>query len=45
MTADSTGTADRRGAMVIAIGAAGIAPLRTSEDVEPDGRGKRTRRR
>ncbi|MFJ6661290.1 coenzyme F420-0:L-glutamate ligase [Streptomyces sp. NPDC091377] len=39
--ADSDGRADRRGATVISIGAAGIAPLRTSEHAEPDGRVKR----
>jgi F420-0:Gamma-glutamyl ligase len=36
--ADSDGRADRRGATVISIGAAGIAPLRVSEYAEPDGR-------
>ncbi|MFI7087575.1 coenzyme F420-0:L-glutamate ligase [Streptomyces anulatus] len=39
--ADSDGRADRRGATVISIGAAGIAPLRVSEHAEPDGRTKR----
>lgn len=38
--ADSDGRADRRGATVISIGAAGIAPLRISEQTEPDGRTK-----
>ncbi|MBO2466244.1 coenzyme F420-0:L-glutamate ligase [Actinomadura violacea] len=39
--ADSDGRADRLGSTVIAIGAAGIAPLRVTEDTEPEGRGKR----
>lgn len=39
--ADSDGRADRRGATVISIGAAGIAPLRISEHAEPNGRVKR----
>ncbi|WNI18081.1 coenzyme F420-0:L-glutamate ligase [Actinacidiphila sp. ITFR-21] len=36
--ADSDGRADRRGATVISIGAAGITPLRVSERTEPGGR-------
>jgi coenzyme F420-0:L-glutamate ligase/coenzyme F420-1:gamma-L-glutamate ligase len=39
--ADSDGRADRLGATVISIGAAGIAPLRITEHVEPTGRIKR----
>ncbi|MGW8375408.1 coenzyme F420-0:L-glutamate ligase [Streptomyces sp. ODS28] len=39
--ADSDGRGDRRGATVISIGAAGVAPLRISEHAEPDGRLKR----
>ncbi|WP_327359603.1 coenzyme F420-0:L-glutamate ligase [Streptomyces sp. NBC_01304] len=39
--ADSDGRADRRGATVISIGAAGIAPLRVSEHAEPGGKTKR----
>ncbi|MET9418858.1 coenzyme F420-0:L-glutamate ligase [Streptomyces klenkii] len=39
--ADSDGRADRRGATVISIGAAGIAPLRVTEHAETDGRTKR----
>ncbi len=35
--ADSDGRADRRGATVLSIGAAGITPLRVTEHVEPDG--------
>ncbi|GAB2717963.1 coenzyme F420-0:L-glutamate ligase [Kitasatospora kifunensis] len=38
--ADSDGRADRRGATVISIGAAGIAPLRVTEHTEPGGRTK-----
>ncbi|MER5822690.1 coenzyme F420-0:L-glutamate ligase [Streptomyces mirabilis] len=39
--ADSDGRADRRGATVISIGAAGIAPLRVTEHTEP---GQKTKR-
>ncbi|WP_030237479.1 coenzyme F420-0:L-glutamate ligase [Streptomyces sp. NRRL S-350] len=39
--ADSDGRADRRGATVISIGAAGIAPLRVTEHTEPGGKTKR----
>lgn len=39
--ADSDGRADRKGATVISIGAAGIAPLRVTEHNEPGGRTKR----
>ncbi|RDG33977.1 coenzyme F420-0:L-glutamate ligase [Streptomyces corynorhini] len=39
--ADSDGRPDRRGATVISIGAAGIAPLRITEHTEPGGRTKR----
>ncbi|MFJ8982751.1 coenzyme F420-0:L-glutamate ligase [Streptomyces sp. NPDC102282] len=39
--ADSDGRADRRGATVISIGAAGIAPLRVTEHAGPDGKPKR----
>ncbi|MFG3136559.1 coenzyme F420-0:L-glutamate ligase [Streptomyces sp. NPDC048211] len=39
--ADSDGRADRRGATVISIGAAGIAPLRVTEHAEPGGKTKR----
>ncbi|MFI5705275.1 coenzyme F420-0:L-glutamate ligase [Streptomyces xanthochromogenes] len=39
--ADSDGRADRQGATVISIGAAGIAPLRITEHNEPGGRTKR----
>ncbi|MBY8887542.1 coenzyme F420-0:L-glutamate ligase [Streptomyces sp. PTM05] len=39
--ADSDGRPDRRGATVISIGAAGIAPLRVTEHTEPGGRTKR----
>ncbi|MFF4410152.1 coenzyme F420-0:L-glutamate ligase [Streptomyces sp. NPDC001404] len=39
--ADSDGRADRRGSTVIAIGAAGISPLRVSEHPEDDGSIKR----
>jgi coenzyme F420-0:L-glutamate ligase/coenzyme F420-1:gamma-L-glutamate ligase len=35
--ADSDGRADRRGSTVIAIGAAGITPLRTTTHTSPDG--------
>jgi coenzyme F420-0:L-glutamate ligase/coenzyme F420-1:gamma-L-glutamate ligase len=38
--ADSDGRSDRKGATVISIGAAGIAPLRVSEHREPGGRAK-----
>ncbi|MFI6056102.1 coenzyme F420-0:L-glutamate ligase [Streptomyces violascens] len=38
--ADSDGRADRRGATVISIGAAGISPLRITEHAEPNGRTK-----
>ncbi|SEG94866.1 coenzyme F420-0:L-glutamate ligase / coenzyme F420-1:gamma-L-glutamate ligase [Actinacidiphila yanglinensis] len=38
--ADSDGRADRRGATVISIGAAGIASLRVTEHTEPGGRTK-----
>ncbi|MET9255188.1 coenzyme F420-0:L-glutamate ligase [Streptomyces sp. NPDC003717] len=41
LVVDSDGRPDRRGATVIAIGAAGIAPLRVTECVQPDGRTKR----
>ncbi|MGH3930961.1 MAG: coenzyme F420-0:L-glutamate ligase [Pseudonocardiaceae bacterium] len=36
--ADSDGRADRRGATVISLGAAGIAPLRITEHTEPTGK-------
>lgn len=39
--ADSDGRADRLGSTVIAIGSAGIAPLRITEHAEPGGRVKR----
>ncbi|MFI6062994.1 coenzyme F420-0:L-glutamate ligase [Streptomyces sp. NPDC051286] len=39
--ADSDGRADRLGSTVLAIGAAGIAPLRDTEHAEPGGRTKR----
>ncbi|MGK5543390.1 coenzyme F420-0:L-glutamate ligase [Streptomyces sp. URMC 127] len=39
--ADSDGRADRRGSTVIAIGAAGISPLRVSEHTEDGGKVKR----
>lgn len=39
--ADSDGRADRLGATVISIGAAGIAPLRVTEHTEPNGTIKR----
>jgi coenzyme F420-0:L-glutamate ligase/coenzyme F420-1:gamma-L-glutamate ligase len=39
--ADSDGRADRAGATVISVGAAGISPLRTTEDHEPSGKIKR----
>ncbi|MEV7471890.1 coenzyme F420-0:L-glutamate ligase [Streptomyces kronopolitis] len=39
--ADSDGRADRQGATVISLGAAGISPLRVTEHTEPDGRTKR----
>ncbi|MFI1965316.1 coenzyme F420-0:L-glutamate ligase [Streptomyces pathocidini] len=38
--ADSDGRADRQGATVISLGAAGISPLRVTEHTEPDGRVK-----
>ncbi|MGH3937781.1 MAG: coenzyme F420-0:L-glutamate ligase [Pseudonocardiaceae bacterium] len=38
--ADSDGRADRRGATVISLGAAGIAPLRITEHPEPTGKTK-----
>jgi coenzyme F420-0:L-glutamate ligase / coenzyme F420-1:gamma-L-glutamate ligase len=38
--ADSDGRADRRGATVISLGAAGIAPLRITEHTEPGGQVK-----
>jgi coenzyme F420-0:L-glutamate ligase / coenzyme F420-1:gamma-L-glutamate ligase len=38
--ADSDGRADRRGSTVIAVGAAGISPLRINEHTEDDGRTK-----
>jgi coenzyme F420-0:L-glutamate ligase/coenzyme F420-1:gamma-L-glutamate ligase len=39
--ADSDGRADRAGATVISIGAAGIAPLRVTEHTEPTGKVKK----
>ena len=39
--ADSDGRADRRGATVISLGAAGITPLHITEHTEPDGHVKR----
>lgn len=39
--ADSDGRADRLGSTVIAVGAAGFAPLRVTEHAEPGGRAKR----
>ncbi|MFF3128331.1 coenzyme F420-0:L-glutamate ligase [Streptomyces sp. NPDC057908] len=39
--ADSDGRADRRGATVISIGAAGVTPLRVTEHTEPGGKTKR----
>lgn len=39
--ADSDGRADRLGATVISIGAAGVAPLRITEHAEPGGKMKR----
>jgi hypothetical protein len=39
--ADSDGRADRLGATVISIGAAGVAPLRVTEHTEPGGKVKR----
>ncbi|MBI1758128.1 MAG: coenzyme F420-0:L-glutamate ligase [Actinobacteria bacterium] len=39
--ADSDGRPDRRGATVLSLGAAGIAPLRVTTHTEPDGRSKR----
>ncbi|MGH3719438.1 MAG: coenzyme F420-0:L-glutamate ligase [Pseudonocardiaceae bacterium] len=39
--ADSDGRADRRGATVISLGAAGIAPLRVTEHTDPTGKATR----